>query len=106
MAWFLSQKGPVKGFTNHLWNGITTLEWAKIADQILSEKLKPTAAIFQTGSDTSVTKYELLKVVGEVWRHSVIINPTEAKERVDRTLVPALKRGGLDSQLQEFKNWY
>ena len=106
MAWFLKQTGPVNGFTNHLWNGITTLEWAKIADEILTGRLKPTTAILQTGSEGAVTKYELLKLIGEVWRHSITINAKEAKERVNRTLVPVLKRSDLRKLLQEYKSWY
>ena len=106
MAWFLKQTGPVNGFTNHWWNGITTLEWAKIAEEILTEKLKPSTAIFQAGSAAAVTKNELLKLIGEVWTHSIAIQPTEAKEAVNRTLVPAVKRSDLRTELQEFKSWY
>lgn len=106
MGWFLKQTGPVNGFTNHFWNGITTLEWAKVAEEVLTGKLKPTAAIFQTGSERPVTKYELLKMIGETWAHSIAIHATEAKEAVNRTLAPILERRGLQTQLREFKKWY
>jgi dTDP-4-dehydrorhamnose reductase len=106
MAWFLKQNGPVNGFTNHWWNGITTLEWAKIADELVAGKLKPTTAIFQTGSEAVVSKYELLKLIGEVWRHSIAINATEAKEAVNRTLMPTVKKSDLRTQLREFNSWY
>ena len=29
LEWFLSQKGEVYGYTKAIWNGVTTLEWAK-----------------------------------------------------------------------------
>jgi dTDP-4-dehydrorhamnose reductase len=106
MAWFLKQSGSVNGFTNHLWNGITTLEWAKLADEILSGKLQPKRAIYQSGSAKAVTKHELLKLIAEVWPHQIAINPTEAKETVDRTLVPVENRGGLREQFQEMRRWY
>src|SRR5688572_12817414 len=35
MAWFLRQEGPVNGFTNHFWNGITTLEWSKVCLEVM-----------------------------------------------------------------------
>ena len=30
LGWLLRQEGEIRGFTNHLWNGITTLEWARV----------------------------------------------------------------------------
>jgi dTDP-4-dehydrorhamnose reductase len=106
MAWFLSQKGPVNGFTNHSWNGITTLEWAKVAEEILTGKLQPSSPLFQSGSATAVTKYELLKVIGEIWPHPIKINPMEAKDAVNRTLVPDKSRASLNAQIQELRGWY
>jgi dTDP-4-dehydrorhamnose reductase len=106
MAWFLKQKGPVNGFTNHRWNGITTLEWAKVADEMLSRKLQPNTAIFQTSSAESLTKHELLKLISEDWPHKTAINPAEAKETVDRTLVPIHDRGEFKKQLQELRRWW
>jgi hypothetical protein len=47
-----------------------------------------------------------LKLIAEVWRHSVAINRNEAKQAVNRTLVPAIKRGDLKTQLREYKSWY
>jgi dTDP-4-dehydrorhamnose reductase len=106
MAWFLKQTQPVNGFTNHWWNGITTLEWAKIADEILSGKLQPKTPVYQSGSAAAVTKHELLKSISEVWPHRIVINPKQAKEAVDRTLVPTDKRGELKEQLEQLRRWY
>jgi dTDP-4-dehydrorhamnose reductase len=40
VEWARSQKGKeVRGFTNHLWNGVTTTEYAKICDQIIQKNL-------------------------------------------------------------------
>jgi dTDP-4-dehydrorhamnose reductase len=106
MAWFLKQKGPVNGFTNHMWDGITTLEWAKIANEILIQKLNPTTAIYQTASEAAVSKCQLLKLICEVWSRSITINPTEANEAINRTLVPLQNRSSVESQLLELKTWY
>jgi dTDP-4-dehydrorhamnose reductase len=106
MGWFLKQQGPVNGFTNHLWNGITTLEWAKLADEILSGKFKPHAAIHQSGSAEGVTKHELLKLIAEVWPHHIAINAMEAKDTLNRTLVAVENRRGLKEQLEELRRWY
>jgi dTDP-4-dehydrorhamnose reductase len=34
--WIIRSKGSIKGYKNHLWNGITTLEFAKVLDKIMS----------------------------------------------------------------------
>ena len=106
MGWFLSQKGGVKGFTNHRWNGITTLEWAKIALEVIEGKLLPTGPIIQIASAAAVSKYELLKLMGEVWRHNIAIEPVEAPEAVDRTLAADIMRSSIRNQLREQYDWY
>lgn len=44
MEWFLNQRGPVRGFVNHAWNGITTLEWARICNGLLEAGSPPRSA--------------------------------------------------------------
>jgi dTDP-4-dehydrorhamnose reductase len=105
MAWFLSRAGPVNGFTNHSWNGITTLEWAKVATEIMTGQIRPPSPILQVGASDRVTKYELLKRIAEIWPHQIEICPTEAKDRIDRTLVPDLVRTDLKTQLRDLRGW-
>ena len=106
MGWFLDQEKQVNGFTNHLWNGVTTLEWAKICEAIICGNLRPTSPILQTGSSDKISKCELLELIGELWPHPVRVHPTEAKDRVDRTLRPELVRAPLRQQIQELRDWY
>ena len=37
LDWFLNSEGSVNGFTNHYWNGITTLEWAKLCKNLIEK---------------------------------------------------------------------
>ena len=35
LSWYMNGEGKVEGYLNHLWSGVTTLEWAKAAAQII-----------------------------------------------------------------------
>jgi len=87
LGWFLSQpKGAViMGYTNHLWNGITTLHFAKICKAIIeSGGNMPRIQHIVPGDWTS--KYALLKLFAkEFGREDITIKPVE-REDIDRTL--------------------
>jgi dTDP-4-dehydrorhamnose reductase len=88
LEWFLSQpkNAEVNGYTDHLWNGLTTHHFALLAK-----------AIVLAGGDFSgtqhvipaniVTKAELLESFAQVYnRNDIKINPIVSKFRIDRTL--------------------
>src|SRR5438874_903765 len=82
MGWFFAQSGDVKGFTNHLWNGITTLEWTEIAWDLINDRLQCKEPLVQAGTWPPKSKCEVLQLIAKVWRHPVKIVPAEAKDRI------------------------
>jgi len=106
MGWFLRQSGEVNGYTNHLWNGITTLEWAGIAWELMNGQLSTEGPLIQAGTWPAMSKCEVLRLIGEAWGHAVKVRPADAKDAVDRTLLPTLKRPELDHQLSRLRAWY
>ena len=112
LSWFLAQTGECRGFTNHLWNGITTLELARGIGTILSEEGLYTHGVRHVyGEDT--TKYDLLCAIAKVFRHPVRIVPCEDAASRDtrlRTIHPAfldrLQVRGLDRQIAELLPLY
>jgi dTDP-4-dehydrorhamnose reductase len=106
MGWFLRQNDEVKGYTNHLWNGITTLEWAKLCGEIISGARTPPATIVQPGVEPPISKCELLKLIAHSWQKECSIEPVNAPEEINRTLVPTLTRPALEEQLREMRDWY
>ena len=88
IEWFLkqAQNSTVNGFTNHQWNGVTTLHFAKLCRGII--KYRPELPRVQHIIPTDeISKYELLKAFAESYRRQdITINPTEAGVVVDRTL--------------------
>lgn len=105
LSWFLNQSGPVEGFTNHIWNGITTLEWAKVADEVIANKTPRQAGLVQLGTTNSMSKKQLLELFSEIWQLPNQIIPTEAKNCIDRTLVPDWIRPPIRQQLLELAAW-
>lgn len=109
LGWFLKQPTdrPVNGFVNHFWNGITTLEWARI----LVERIRrldgggPHTPLTQPGTKR-VDKYALLCAFRDAFGTHHEIRPVEAPMRVDRTLVPTEQRASITEQLANLSAWY
>ncbi|WP_147263276.1 sugar nucleotide-binding protein [Roseimicrobium gellanilyticum] len=105
LAWFLQQQGTVNGFTNHRWNGVTTLEWARTAMEIIQGTTSLSPGVTQLGTAESVSKFELLSLIAEVWAVEKELRPTAAPQSINRTLVPDLVRPPLREQLLELRQW-
>jgi dTDP-4-dehydrorhamnose reductase len=88
MDWFLNQDVAVsvKGFTNHFWNGVTTLEFAKITAGIISAGDVSEGTTHLIPAD-QVSKYDLLKIFSHYFKRTDIsIEEFEAETAVNRTL--------------------
>lgn len=86
LEWARSQKGKeVKGFVDHRWNGVTTVQLAKAIETILNKNLY-TEGLFHVHSPSSVTKAELLKIFDEVYGLGLKINKVQSSNFCDRTL--------------------
>jgi dTDP-4-dehydrorhamnose reductase len=86
--WFLGQPqgATIQGFTNHLWNGLTTTHFARICQGIIKQGLTlPRVQHVIPAAD--ISKFELLRRFAVVYgREDINIQPTEAPVLVDRTL--------------------
>lgn len=88
MDWFLSQPAStsVNGYTNHIWNGVTTLTFARVIQGIISKNTYSPGTIHLVPKD-QISKFELLKILAEVFRRNDIkISEFEAEIGVNRTL--------------------
>ena len=81
--WFMAQKDSVKGYTNAIWGGVTTLELAKAMEKAIDRNL--TGLIHLTNGEP-ISKYKLLGVLKEEFkRNDIIIQPFESA-KVDKSL--------------------
>lgn len=88
MEWFLGQNisSHVSGFTNHRWNGLTTLHFAKICYGIVSQDSQ-FSHIQHVVPNGDITKFDLLKILSNYFkRDDILIIPFETEVAIDRTL--------------------
>jgi dTDP-4-dehydrorhamnose reductase len=88
LDWFLGQPqgAGVKGFTNHDWNGVTTLHYAKVCHGILRAGLDLPHLLHVVPTGT-IAKSDLLRAFASSYgRTDIIIDPVAAPTVVDRTL--------------------
>lgn len=88
LDWFLYQpkNAQVNGFTNHFWNGVTTLHFARAVVGIIKKNPKLPRTQHFIPAD-KLTKAKLLEKAKKVFhREDIKINPVKAKLVLDRTL--------------------
>jgi dTDP-4-dehydrorhamnose reductase len=102
LEWFLSQEGEVFGYTKAIWNGNTTLEWAKQCYQLMNEWNGIGKEIII--SSTSVSKFELLSTIKRVFNKDIDIKQKELGS--NKCLEGIIYTGTIEEQLKELKEYY
>ena len=86
LNWFYhEQSDSVSGFNNHLWNGVTTLNFANVINGIIENNYDAGLIQHLIPSDV-VTKYELLHLFAKYFKKDIGINKSEADTVINRTL--------------------
>ena len=102
-------KGEVNGFTNHLWNGLTTLELSKAIAKIIKNDLWSPGTYILHSDD--INKADLLREIATAFNINVSVKDTIAKESCDRTMRSVkklnvmLKPVGHRQMLKELAEW-
>lgn len=107
IEWVKSNKNKkINGFTNHLWNGITCLEYCHVIKKIIDEKL------FWNGIrhiySNTITKYELITYINKYFNLNINVEPLETQICINKTLksnyvLPFIIKS-LDAQIEELAN--
>lgn len=88
LNWVLSHEinSEINGFTNHYWNGITTLHFAKTCEAIIKNSMFHPITLHHIPKDT-VSKFELVKLICTAFgRSDISVRSFDATESIDRTL--------------------
>jgi len=86
LEWVKSKSGQtIQGYTNHFWNGITTLQYGDIVYEILVNKFYE-EKLFHIFSPHEVSKFTLVKMIADKFRIDAKIEPYEAPISINRTL--------------------
>jgi dTDP-4-dehydrorhamnose reductase len=86
MEFVLNSEGEINGWDNHMWNGITCLEYAKVIEKIIERNLFWDNGVKHIYSPKSMSKYEMADTIRDVFGLNLKINKIEAKEKCDKTL--------------------
>lgn len=112
LEWAFAQKGKtINGFTNHWWNGVSTLNFARITEKIMKEN-RYAEGIFHIFSPDTLTKFELVSIFNDVFKLGMTINPVEAAELCDRSLssiyplASAVSQIPIREQVEELKDFF
>lgn len=91
--WFLNQPvgGEIGGYEHHIWNGLTTLQFAQICEKIIEtnsfDKIVNISYIQHFTPNTVVNKFELMNIFNEVFEKKLKINKVNLpNQKIDRTL--------------------
>jgi dTDP-4-dehydrorhamnose reductase len=88
MDWFLSQNDDarVKGYTNHYWNGVTTLAFAQVVDGIIRHSTFSPGVVHLVPRD-QISKFDLLNILAKQFgREDIDIRSFETELAINRTL--------------------
>ena len=84
LTWFLSQTGACRGYRNHRWNGMTTIQFARVIHKIIENDLFTRGVRHVFSDDT--TKLDLLLLLRETYQTSVDVLPYDDDRARDTRL--------------------
>lgn len=89
LEWVRSQAGQeIKGFANHIWNGVTCLQLAKVLLELMDQNVRWTG-IRHIVTQPAVNKFELVNLINEVYDLKCRIAIYETPTPVNHKLLPS-----------------
>lgn len=88
LNWFMKQTGQVNGFTNALWNGITTLELAEAIEAAVNENIN---GVYQLVPKEYISKHDLLILFKKIFEKNNVKILPNSNFVMDKTLVNSRK---------------
>ena len=81
----LNKDKEVRGYTNHVWNGITCLKFAEICRDIINSG-NFWRGVKHVTSPSVVNKFELVSLISDTYKLNVKVVPHETEVKCDRSL--------------------
>lgn len=112
LSWVLNNpiNSKINGYFNHYWNGITTLEWAKVSRLIINNWMQMEmdySNIIHVGCEYPLSKYDLINIIRDIFERKdlkVICDTTQTPS--NKTLKLDLVRKPIEEQLNDLKKFY
>jgi dTDP-4-dehydrorhamnose reductase len=85
--WFMNQSGNIPGYTKSIWSGVTTIELAKAIKWSIDNNM---TGIYHITNNTSISKYELLKLFKKYTKKEINIDLIDGKS-INKSLLDTRK---------------
>lgn len=82
--WYMKQNGIIKGFTNAIWTGVTTLTLAKAMEKATLENL---TGVYNLVNNETINKYNLLKLFSSFFTENELNILKDDKVKIDKSLI-------------------
>lgn len=88
--WFMTQpkEATLKGFSKAYWSGITTLELAKVIENIIEQNI---VGLIQVAPSVKIDKYQLVQLFNVIYRNNEITIDGYDGYQVDKSLISLRK---------------
>lgn len=105
--WFMKQQKEVYGYSNVLWNGVTTLVLAQAIDHAMRENL---SGIYHLVSPKAISKYNLLQLFSKYFKDETIYINEKSDIYINKILVNNRKDflfqvPCYEEMILEMRNW-
>lgn len=105
--WFYAQTGEILGFTNAIWNGITTIELAKAIKSAIDQNI---TGLYHLVPDENISKYNLIELFKNIFSRTDISIKPDDRLSLDKTLVNNRTDfnyivPGYTQMIEEMKQW-
>lgn len=82
--WFMKAKEDVRGYTEVMWDGVTTLE---LTEEIYRSIIEDRRGLLDYRSEQPISKYDLLNIIKDTFDHTVNVKEykTETESKVNPT---------------------
>lgn len=105
--WFMHQRGVIGGYTDVYWTGITTLELAKVIDNVINTNLY---GIYNVVPDYKISKYDLLYLIKNQFNKNDVTIKENHSVFSDKSLITIktdfnYKVASYDNMIKDMYTW-
>jgi dTDP-4-dehydrorhamnose reductase len=111
-----NKNNTVNGFNNHIWNGITCLEYAKLMLRIVKESTDSVSVVspnsvtnwnglFHVSCKDPISKFDLVRSISDTYDLNIKVENTESPVSINRTLSDCIVLKDIKEQISEMKKF-
>jgi len=99
LEWFLGQPdgAVVSGYTNHIWHGVSTYQFAKLCLKIIEENsfdsLREESSVFHFAPNEPITKYQLLCLFRDNFGKNIKVEAMQSDKRIYQRILSTKYKG-------------